>query len=131
MSTPDRTVSLGMQRVAAASGIGFVVLVVASLFAAPNDVPTYADSAQDFATFYSDEESALQVSGVLSALALFEFAWFLGYLRGVLGTAEGEVRGFVRLATVAFAGGIAGLAVAAVGHFRGTAAVHLPDAPEP
>jgi hypothetical protein len=127
VGTPDRTVSLGMQRVAAASGIGFVVLVVASLFAAPNDLPTYSDSAQDFAAFYTDEESALQVASVLSALALFEFAWFIGYLRGVLGMAETAARGFVRMAIVAFAGGISGLALAAGGHVLTVAAVNVPE----
>lgn len=100
-----------LQRVAAASGLGFVVFLILSIVFQGGEAPEYADAATEFAQYASDNSDDIQLSAVLIGLAAFEFLWFAGYLRGQLGRAEDAARGFTRLSHIVFAGAI----VAAVG----------------
>jgi hypothetical protein len=96
----------------ALSGGAFVILIVASSLLA-FDLPTYHNSALKFVSYYTDNQSQLQISLLLAAFSAFWLAWFMGFLNWLYGGAERSARGFVRAAPIAFAGGIAGVAVAA------------------
>jgi hypothetical protein len=95
-----------LQRVAAASGLGFVLFLILSIAFQGGEAPEYGDPAVKFAQYASDNANDIQLSGVLIGLAAFEFLWFAGYLRGQLGRAEEAARGFTRLSHIVFAGGI-------------------------
>jgi hypothetical protein len=95
----------------ALSGGAFVILVVVS-YILSSDLPTYEDAPQKFALYYADNRSTLQISMLLWAFAAFWLVWYLGFLRWLYEGAERSARGFVRAAPIAFAGGIAGAAVA-------------------
>jgi hypothetical protein len=100
-----------MQRLAAASGLGFVLFLILSIVFQGGESPEYADAAVEFAQYATKNSDDLQLSAVLIGLAAFQFLWFTGYLRGQLGRAEAAARGFTRLSHVVFAGGV----MAAVG----------------
>jgi hypothetical protein len=109
MGFPSRT-----HRWSAASGIGFVVLIVASALVLGFDYPTYDDSPRDFTSYYAKNSDEIQLSVLLGALAAFSLIWFFGFLRWVFATQEMATRGFVRATSIAFGGGIAGVAIAMV-----------------
>jgi hypothetical protein len=91
-------------RYGAASGMLAVLLVVGSFlgFILPN-APDLDAPGTDWATYFTDHQSRIQVGVVVLGVGLFFFIWFLGSLRSALATAEG---GEGRLASVAFGGGI-------------------------
>jgi hypothetical protein len=105
---PSRT----SHTLSALSGGAFVILIVVS-FLLDIHRPTYDDSAAKFAAYYLDNRSQLQLALLLAMFATFWLAWFLGVLRWLYEGAESAARGLVRASPIAFAGGIAGLAVAA------------------
>lgn len=120
-----------LQRVAAASGIGFVLLLILSIAFQGGETPEYADAAAEYVSYAEENQDDIQLSSVLVCLAAFELLWFAGYLRAQLGRAEEAARGFTRLSHIVFAGGIAGavgiilsstLTVAAVSQPEGTSA---------
>ena len=106
-------------RYGALSGL-LAALILVGTFAAlilPN-APDVDASATDWGGYFADHQSRIQVGIVLGSIGLFFFTWFLGSLRAALATAEG---GAGRLASVAFAGGIIGIATLLVA-LGGTAA---------
>ena len=100
-----------MQRLSAASGIAFVVLLILSIIVGGEETPDWAAPAAEFAQYNRDHADGTQVGSLLLLLAALELLWFSGHLRGELGRFEEAPRGFTRLAHVSFAGGV----VAAVG----------------
>jgi hypothetical protein len=99
------------ERVGAASGIGFVALLLVSVFVAPS--PPHIDaSTAKILTYYSDHRTALLTGAMLGGLAGIFFLWFLGHLRHVLQRAEGGVEA---LSPIVFASGVATVAIAFVG----------------
>jgi len=108
----------------ALSGGAAVILVVVA-FLLDIARPTFSDSPATFASYYSDNRSQLQIALLLFMFSTFWFAWFLGLLRWLYEGAEKSARGFVRAAPVAFAGGIAGLAVVAATGVAQLAAIEL------
>lgn len=85
------------ERLAAATGIVFVILSIAAALIG-GQVGT-----RDVVDFFVERRTPLLIQSYLFGLASVFFLWFLGSLRGYLGRAEGNGR---RLSTVAFAGGI-------------------------
>jgi hypothetical protein len=103
--------SPGIQRLAASSGLGFVLLMILSVAFQGGDMPEYGDNVSVFASYAREHAEDQQRSTLFLLLACFELLWFVGYLRGQLGRAEEAARGFTRISHIVFAGGI----VAAVG----------------
>jgi hypothetical protein len=96
-----------MQRLAAASGIGFVLFLVLSIVFQGGESPDFDAAATEWVEYGKDNADDMQLSAVFVGLAAFQFLWFAGYLRAELGRAEEAARGFVRMAHVVFAGAIA------------------------
>ena len=98
-------------RVAAATGIAFVVLGIIALVVVPQSPQPDASSAE-VAAYFTDNRSGILAQTYLFAVAGIFFLWFLGSLRSQLRRAEG---GTGRLSAVAFAGGIATFAAFGTG----------------
>ena len=89
-------------------GIAFVALTIASF--ALLSLPAYGASEQTVATYFVHHHRLVLVASSLEGLALVAFLLFLGGLANALrAVGQGE------LATVAFGGGLLGLAIGAVG----------------
>jgi hypothetical protein len=89
------------EQVGAAAGIGFVALLLASVFIAP--APPHIDaSTSKILTYYADHRTALLNGAMLNGLGAILFLWFLGHLRHVLQRAEGGVEA---LSPIVFAAG--------------------------
>lgn len=95
-----------LQRIAAASGLLFIVLVILSIVFGEAEAPEFAAPAPEWETFARENGDKLKVGLLLSLFAAFELLWFSGVVRSALGAAETAARGFTRLSHVAFAGGI-------------------------
>ena len=91
------------EQVAAATGIGFVVLLLIATFivAQPPDVDEA--SAGEIRSYFTDNRSGLEFQAFLLGLTGILFIWFAGTFRSVLASAEGESR---RLSLISFAGAI-------------------------
>ena len=100
-----------IQRLTAASGITFVVLVILSIVFGGEETPDWAAPATEYAQFNGAHADSAQLGSLFLLLAALELLVFAGYLRGELGRYEQAARGFARAASTAFGGGI----VAAVG----------------
>jgi hypothetical protein len=92
---------------------GAAVILALVAFLLDIDRPTFDDSPLKFASYYSDNQSQLQIALLLFMFSTFWLAWFFGLLRWLYEGAEKASRGLVRASPIAFAGGIAGLAVVA------------------
>jgi hypothetical protein len=96
------------ERLAASSGIGFVILlVVGSLL--PGSPKKYDASAADIATWFHDKHKSILIAGILFGLAYVFFLWFLASFAGTF-RAAGEQR----LATVMYGAGVALITIGAV-----------------
>jgi hypothetical protein len=120
-----------LQRVAAASGLGFVLFLILSIVFQGGESPEYADAATEFATYASDNADDLQLSAVLIGLAAFEFLWYAGYLRSHLGRAEEAARGFTRLSHIVFGGAVVAAAGFVLSAVATAAAVSQPEGTSP
>ncbi|HEV3479963.1 MAG TPA: hypothetical protein VG144_11015 [Gaiellaceae bacterium] len=105
MAAPSSDADRG-QRLAAATGIGFVVLiVVATFFGSP---PDFGAPADEVSRYYREDQRAIQSSALVFATALALLLSFLGTLRSVLAEAE---RDGAALATIGFGGGLVAVAL--------------------
>jgi hypothetical protein len=107
----------------AATGILFVIALVAAFVFGPDKPPGYDESAQQVLSYVQENRDETQASTALIVLGGFLFLWFLGTLGRALRVGQGEGR----LATVAVAGGVATIAVAAVGQAAFWAASYHTD----
>jgi hypothetical protein len=116
-------------RYAAASGILAVLLVVGSFLGLilPN-APDLDAPGVDWAAYFADHRSRIQVGVIVLGVGLFFFIWFLGSLRTALARAEG---GEGRLASVAFGGGIVAVATLLVAASAGAVAALRPGDLDP
>jgi hypothetical protein len=101
---------MGWQRLVALAGIGFAVLFVVGFLLAGADTPDYTASNQEWTKWAVDNQTDNQISVLLILVAGYEFLLFAGSMRSVLGIAESAARGFTRVAHIAFAGAITGIA---------------------
>src|SRR5919205_2221232 len=86
------------------SGILFVVLLIPGIFIGRPDVPEPGLSAQEVHSYFSGWRTLFMAgNGVSFIFAAFFFLWFLGILRNVLRSTEGEGEW---LSTVALSGGL-------------------------
>ena len=94
--------NLGWERLEAATGVMFVLLVIAGLAVAGTAGLDAKAPAVRFAVDIQENRRALGAAAFLSGLAGVVLLWFVGILRGALHAAEGEPG---RLSAVAFASG--------------------------
>jgi hypothetical protein len=116
-------------RYGAASGILAVILIVGSFIGLvlPN-APDLDAPGTDWAGYFTDHQSRIQVGVIVLGVGLFFFIWFLGSLRSALARAEG---GEGRLASVAFAGGIVATVSLLVAATAGAVAALRPEDLDP
>jgi hypothetical protein len=89
------------ERVGAATGIGFVVLIVAAMFF--GSPPDFGASADEVSRYYRDDQRSIQTSALVFTAALAFLLWFLGTLHSALTDAEPNG---ASLATIGFGGGL-------------------------
>jgi hypothetical protein len=99
------------EQLGAATGIVFVVLLAISAFGTPTP-PDLDVAPVRSAQWFKDHQDGIRTVTFIGMIAGFLFLWFLGSLRSFLRIAEG---GTGRLSSVAFGGGVATAALAAVG----------------
>jgi hypothetical protein len=97
----------GWERIGAATGIAFVIFLIASFVVIPEAPPSLSDPVGDIKSFYVDHSGNIQASAFLTGIAAFFFLWFLGSLTTALRRAEGEGG---RLSTIVFGAGVITLA---------------------
>jgi hypothetical protein len=102
------------ERVGAATGIAFVVFLVASFVVIPDAPPALTDPVSEMRTFYVDNSSGWQASAYLTGIAAFFFLWFLGSLRAALEGAELRADGAVRVARIVSPAGAVTLSLALI-----------------
>jgi hypothetical protein len=88
------------ERVGAATGIAFVVFLLASFLVIPDAPPALDDPIAKIKSFYVDNSSQWQASAYLTGVAAFFFLWFTGSLRAALERAEERAEGAVRVARI-------------------------------
>lgn len=108
------------ERIAAATGIGFVVLFVAGGILIGGAGGDTGDPAVVVAKRLLDSDVRVYVGGTLLGVASAALIWFAGSLRAALRRAEG---GAGRLSAVAFGAAVAHAAVLVTGATLGAAAV--------
>lgn len=101
-----------LRRLAPLTGVVFVALYVASSLVAGGGSPEFAAPGDEVAAYYADNETQILVGAVLAAIGAPFFLWFAGCLRTAIARVEG---GPTRLASTAFGGGVAALAVGTAG----------------
>ena len=69
------------------TGVVFVILLVLS-FVVSGETPGADDSVQEVVSFYSENESKVMISAILSGLSAVFFLFFVGSLGSVLQSAE-------------------------------------------
>jgi hypothetical protein len=113
------------ERLGAATGIVFVVALVAAFVFGPDKPPGFDDTAQQVSSYVHDNRDETQAATALIVIGGFSFLWFLGSLARTLRLAEGQGPG--RLGAVAFAGGVTTIGVAIVGQCAQWAASYHTD----
>ena len=96
-----------VERWAASTGIGFVVLLLVGGLI-PGSPKKYNASAADIAGYFHDKHKALLVAGILYGLAYILFLWFLASFAGAFREA-----GQRRVSTIMYGAGVATLTIGA------------------
>jgi hypothetical protein len=109
-------------RYGAATGIGFVILVVIGFLTQPSPPSTDA-SPSEVLTYVVDHQNALHAGQLIFGLAGLLFIWFIGTLRAYLAVAEG---GPGRLAGTAYGAGLVAVATLIVSFGLSAAAAFHP-----
>lgn len=113
--------TLTLDRLAAASGIVFVLLIILSVFVS-GQPPALDEPVQKLAARYRQDDSQILAAAFIAGVASIFFFWFLGTLVATLRQAENDVgaatrAGIGRLAAITLAAGVADAALV----FAGTA----------
>jgi hypothetical protein len=111
----------------AATGIAFVVLVVVGFLIVTPSPPDLDAPVDEWATYFSDDQDAINTGVVLVSLGLFFFIWFLGSVTSALRIAAGNPR----LPSIAFGGGLLFAASLFVALTFVAVAAHRPDEVSP
>ncbi len=118
----DRFVEYG-----AATGIVFVILTIIGFAIVMPNPPDLDAPAQEWTSYFTAHDGAVRAAAVLVAAGVFFFIWFLGTLTSVLRIATGTPR----LPSIAFAGGLIGVAALLVGLSTEIVASYRPQAVDP
>lgn len=127
-SRPDPVAPL-VQRLVAASGIVFAILLIAAIVISGDSTPEDGAPLAEWTQYAEDNEDNLRIGALLVGLAAYNFLLFLGFLRSHMGDAERAARGFTRGGYIILAAGTAGIVglTAAIGITA--AAVAEPETP--
>lgn len=112
----------------AAGGIVSVILLFVGFGLFTSGAPGFDASGQDWATFFGDHATRIQIGITIIAVAIFFFIWFLGSVRSAIAAAEG---GSGRLASIAYGGGLLSAGLLVVGLAGGAAAAFRPEEIDP
>lgn len=100
-----------VQRIAAASGLVFVLLVILSIIVNPEATPDADAAASEFLAYVADEKDNIELSALFGALAAVALLWFVGTVTAALSRAETLAHGFTRFSWVTLAGGLIAVAL--------------------
>jgi hypothetical protein len=100
-----------LQRIAAASGLVFVLMVVLSIIVNPEATPDTDAAATEFLEYVRDEKDNIELSALFGALGAVALLWFTGTVTAALSRAETLVHGFARFSWVTLAGGLIAVAL--------------------
>jgi hypothetical protein len=106
---PADPVPSNVQRLVAASGLVFAVLLIVTVVLTGDSTPEDTDPLSEWTEYARDNEDGLRIGALVFGLAAYNFLLFLGYLRSVLGEAERAARGFTRGGYIVLAAGTAGI----------------------
>ena len=106
------------ERVAAASGVGAVILFVLSYILA-GKAPEIDEGATTITAYFADDRTLMLWAGVIQGLGSVLFLWFLAALVTTIRDA-----GQPRLAAAAFAGGILTIGIGGIGYVMSQALAH-------
>ena len=98
------------EKLAAGTGVAFVVLLLASAFVVPNTPPKINDSIEKIGTFYAKHHNGLVWGGWFGLVATLFGLWFIGTVAHWVRRQDQP-----RLATIAFGGGVTATGVALAG----------------
>ena len=90
----------------AATGLISVVLMLVGFLIVTPAPPDLDASAEEFSQYFIEEQDAIRAAVLIVTLGLFAFTWFLGSLSQTLRVTAGNPR----LPSIAFAGGVLGVA---------------------
>jgi hypothetical protein len=115
-------------RYGAATGILAVILIAVGFGIFSSDIPETDAAAQEWGSFFTDNQDQIQTGLTIVGIGLFFYIWFLGSLRDAIAGAEG---GTGRLASIAYGGGLVGAAFFVVAITSGAAAAFRPEEVDP
>ncbi len=116
------------ERRGAAGGIASVIALIVGFGMVTSSAPGFDSSGQDYASFFSDHQSRIQIGLLIVSLGIFAFIVFLGSLRSAIATAEG---GTGRLAAIAYGAGLLSAGILIVGISAFAVAAFRPDELDP
>jgi hypothetical protein len=108
----------------AVGGIASVIALFVGFGMLTSGAPGFDSSGQDYASFYSDHQSRIQIGLLIVSVGIFGFIVFLGSLRSAIATAEG---GTGRLAAIAYGSGLLAAGILIVGISAFATAAFRPD----
>jgi hypothetical protein len=111
----------------AATGIVFVVLVVVGFLIVTPSPPDLDAPVDEWSSYFTDHQDAINTGVVLISVSLFFFIWFLGSLTSALRIAAGSPR----LPSIAFGGGLVFAASLFIALTSVAIAAHRPDEVSP
>jgi hypothetical protein len=111
----------------AATGILAAILIFVG-FGVFGDFPAADAPAGEWASFYRDNQTQIQIGATIVGVGVFFLLWFLGSLRSAIAVAEG---GDGRLASIAFGGGVACVGFFILGLTAFETAAYRPDVTAP
>jgi hypothetical protein len=110
------------EKLAAATGVAFVALILASSFVVPKMPPKIDDSIGTIGRFYVDHHSGLLWGSFLAGLSTLFGLWFFGTVAAWI-----RRQGQPRLASILFGGSIAAISIASVGGLCSTLLAYRAD----
>ena len=128
VSRPDPVAPL-VQRLVAASGIIFAVLVIVSILLTGDSTPDDGAPVAEWTAYARENEDNLRIGALVFGLAAYNFFLFLGYLRDAIGRAEHAARGFTRAGFIVLAAGTAGISGITIAIGMTAAGMSNPDTP--
>lgn len=96
-------------RAGALSGFAFTVFLALAWFLNGAETPHYLASNHDWTTWANNTEMKGRVAAFFALLAGLTFLPFAATVRALLGSGEADDEGSVRLAQIAYAGGLIGM----------------------
>lgn len=108
-ATPRDALPSSRQRLVALSGIAFAVLLLVAWFSNGAETPHYTAADHEWTTWARNTEMKGRVAAFFALLAGLVFIPFAATIRELLGGSERNHNGSLRLAQIAYAGGLIGM----------------------